>query len=139
MVCATCKCECQRFGTIRNGSQRFRCVDCKKTYSAAATARLLDSTIPLAEIETVLQLLLEGCSFQVAERISRLNRDTILKLLVTASDNCKRLMSSLIVHVPVKDLECNEVFGFLQKKQERVLPEDDQDFCDAYCIRDEYL
>jgi transposase-like protein/IS1 family transposase len=132
MICPTCKVECQRFGTNRNGTQRFRCVECKRTYSEAVTDRLPGSTIPLAVVEKVLQLLLEGCSVRATERISGVHRDTILKLLVTAGNKCEKLMGRLIVNVPVKDVECDEIFGFLQKKEKRVRPEDDQNFGDAY-------
>jgi transposase-like protein len=73
MTCPTCKTEAQRFGTNRNGSQRFRCVECKKTFSAKPEDRVAGSTIPLAQVEKVLQLLIEGCSVRSAERISGLH------------------------------------------------------------------
>src|ERR1700677_5136516 len=62
MNCPTCKADAQRFGTNRNGSQRFRCVERKKTFSTSPADRVAGSTIPLAQVEKVLQLLLEGCS-----------------------------------------------------------------------------
>lgn len=134
MTCPTCKVECQRFGTNRNGSQRFRCPLCKKTSSAAVTDRLPGSTIPLAQVEKVLQLLLEGCSVRSVERISGLHRDTILKLLVTAGEKCEKLMGRLIVNVPVKDVEADEIWGFIGKKQKQVDEDDDPNYGDAYCF-----
>jgi len=132
MQCPTCKADCQRFGTNRNGSQRFRCVECKKTFSAKLTDRIEGSNIPLAQVEKVLQLLIEGCSVRSAERISGLHRDTILKLLVTAGEQCEKLMGRLIVNVPVKDVEADEIFAFVQKKQRQVKPDDDPSYGDAY-------
>ena len=127
-----CKSEAQRFGTNRNGSQRFRCTECKKTFSAKPEDRIEGSTIPLAEIEKVLQLLIEGCSVRSAERISGLHRDTILKLLVAAGEQCEKLMGRVIVNVPVKDVECDELFAFVAKKQKLVKPDDDPSYGDAY-------
>ncbi len=132
MKCPTCKADAQRFGTNRNGSQRFRCVECKKTFSAKLTDRVEGSTIPLDQVEKVLQLLIEGCSVRSAERISGLHRDTILKLLVTAGEKREKLMGRFIVNVPVKDVECDELFAFVQKKQKRVKPDDDPSYGDAY-------
>jgi transposase-like protein/IS1 family transposase len=132
MKCATCQSEAQRFGTNRNGSQRFRCVDCKKTFSASPSDRIEGSTIPLAQVEKVLQLLIEGCSVRSAERISGLHRDTILKLLVTAGEKCEKLMARLIVNVPVQDIEADEIWGFIQKKQKAVTEDDDPNYGDAY-------
>ena len=79
--------------------------------------RIAGSTIPLGVVEKVLQLLLEGCSVRAAERISGLHRDTILKLLVTAGDKCEKLMGRLIVNVPVKDVECDEIWAFLRNRR----------------------
>ena len=132
MNCPTCQNEAQRFGTNRNGSQRFRCVDCQKTFSAKPTDRIEGSTIPLVKVEKVLQLLIEGCSVRSAERISGLHRDTILKLLVTAGEQCEKLMGRLIVNVPVKDVEADEIRSFVGKKEKRVTDDDDPNYGDAY-------
>lgn len=134
MTCPTCKADAQRFGTNRNGTQRFRCVECKKTFSATPADRIQGSTIPLAQVEKVLQLLIEGCSVRSAERISGLHRDTILKLLVTAGEKCEKLMARLIVNVPVKDIECDEMWGFIQKKQKQVTEDDDPNYGDVYAF-----
>lgn len=134
MQCHTCKAECQRFGTNRNGSQRFRCVPCKRTFSAKPTDRIEGSTILLAQVEKVLQLLIEGCSVRSAERISGLHRDTILKLLVTAGEQCEKLLSRLIVNVPVQDVQCDEMWGFIQKKEKQLREGDDPNYGDAYCF-----
>jgi transposase-like protein/IS1 family transposase len=134
MKCVTCKNEAQRFGTNRNGSQRFRCVECKRTFSAPKSDRVEGSTIPLAQVEKVLQLLIEGCSARSAERISGLHRDTILKLLVTAGEKCEKLMGRLIVNIPVKDIEADEIWSFIQKKEKQCGPDDDPNYGDAYCF-----
>lgn len=134
MHCPTCQLECQRFGTNRNGSQRFRCPQCKKTYSVKLEDRVQDSTIPLAKIEKVLQLLLEGCSVRAAERISGLHRDTILKLLVVAGQKCEDLLARLIVNVPVKDIQPDEIWSFIAKKEKARTKDDDPNYGDAYCF-----
>src|SRR5580700_2598961 len=134
MKCPTCKADGQRFGTNRNGSQRFRCVECKKTYSEKLTDRLPGSTIPLATVENVLQLLLEGCSVRSTERISGLHRDTILKLLVAAGEKCEKLMGRLIVNVPVADVQADEIWGFIGKKEKQMTDDDDPNYGDAYCF-----
>lgn len=133
MNCPTCKAEAQRFGTNRNGSQRYRCVECKKTFSAKVS-RLSGSTIPMDTVEKVLQLLIEGCSVRSAERISGLHRDTILKIMVTAGERCEKLMGRLIVNVPVKDVQADEIWSFIGKKEKRVTEDDDPNYGDAYCF-----
>lgn len=134
MKCVDCQIECNRFGKNRNGSQRYRCADCGKTYSAAPTDRIEGSNISIQDICRVLQLLVEGCSVRSIERISGLHRDTVLKLLVLAGQRCERLLGSLIVNVPVKDVQVDEMWGFIGKKQKRVSVDDDPNMGDAYCF-----
>ena len=134
MKCDACQVDCARFGKNRNGSQRYRCLTCKRTYSDAPEGRVEGSTIPMGEICKVLQLPIEGCSIRSTERISGLHRDTILKLLVLAGLKCEKLMGRLIINVRVKDVQCDEMWGFIQKKEKRVTPDDDPNFGDAYCF-----
>lgn len=62
------------------------------------------------------------------------NHDTILKLLVAAGEKCEKLMGRLIVNVPVKDVQCDEMWGFIQKKEKQVTDDDDPNYGDAYCF-----
>lgn len=82
----------------------------------------------------VLQLLVEGCSIRTVERITEVHRDTILKVLVHAGEKCEALMGRMIVNVPVKDVECDELWAFVGKKQKAVREEDDPSMGDAYCF-----
>jgi transposase-like protein/IS1 family transposase len=132
MKCEECGIRCKKHGKNRNGSQRFRCAQCGATYSEAPADRIDGTNIPLPEVVKVLQLLVEGCSIRSIERITGLHRDTILNLLVVAGEKCEKLMGRLIVNVPVKDVECDEIWGFVGKKQKQVRPEDDQNLGDAY-------
>ena len=84
--------NCQRFGKHRNGLRRFRCPICKKTYTESHR-RVLDSMyIPQDKAVLALRLLLEGNSIRSTERITDLDRNTIMSLLVKAGDRCQTLM-----------------------------------------------
>jgi IS1 family transposase len=41
-------------------------------------------------------------------------------------------MAQKVRHVPVRDVECDEVWAFIGKKQKRVRPDDDQNLGDCY-------
>jgi transposase-like protein len=58
MTCEACKVNCQRFGKHRNGLSRFRCPNCKKTYTEAHS-RVLDSMY-ISEEKAVLAIRLLG-------------------------------------------------------------------------------
>src|SRR5580704_15654533 len=92
MNCGTCGALCQRFGVHRNGLRRFRCLPCKRTYTEPHK-RLLDGYLPDAKVTLALQLLLEGNSIRSTERITNLDRNTILSLLVRAGEQCQKVMN----------------------------------------------
>jgi len=133
MSCVDCGLPCQRFGLHRNGLQRFRCSACKRTFTESHD-RLGNMSTPQASILLALQLLIEGNSIRSTMRITGLDQNTILKAMVLAGEKCENLMARLIVNVPVRDVECDEIWGFIQKKEKRCKPEDDVNFGDAYCF-----
>jgi transposase-like protein len=90
MKCATCQIETKKFGKHRNGLQRFRCMQCKKTFTEEQTRPLDEMRVDFSEATRVLNLLLEGMSVRSTERITGIHRDTILKLLVKAGERCVR-------------------------------------------------
>lgn len=79
-----------------------------------------------------LQLLLEGNSIRSTMRVTDLDQNTILKALVLAGQKAEQVMAKRIVNVKVRDVECDELWAFIGKKQKRVRPEDDQNLGDAY-------
>ena len=136
MTCMACQTRCQRFGKHRNGLRRFRCPICKKTYTEEHDRPLGDMTISVEKATLALQLLIEGTSIRSTERITGLHRDTILRLLVLAGEKCEKLMGRLLVNIPVKDVECDEIWGFVGKKEGHKTHEDarDETIGDAYCF-----
>jgi len=78
---------------------------------------------------------LEGMSVRSAERITGVHRDTILSLLVLAGERCQRLMDEKIKNMVVRDVEVDEIWGFVGKKEGHIRPEDkDAKVGDAYCF-----
>ncbi len=132
MICTECQTACRRFGKNRNGSQRFHCADCGKTYTEELPKPLGSMTVPMESAILVLKLLLEGSSIRSTQRITGVDQNTIMKLLVLAGEKCSTLMGSLIRNVPVSDVEVDEVWQYVGKKQKRVRPEDDITMGDAY-------
>jgi len=132
MTCHNCRTECQRFGKHRNGLQRFRCLQCSKTFTEPRETPLDGMYTSIDQAEMILSLLLEGNSVSSVERVTGVHHTTILKLLVLAGEKCERITADKIPNVPVRDLELDELWSFCGKKQKRVRPEDDQNLGDCY-------
>jgi transposase-like protein/IS1 family transposase len=132
LTCPDCDIRCASFGKHRNGLRRFRCGECGKTYTEAHAKPLGAMTIPMESAILALKMLLEGASVRSTERITGLHCDTILKLLVKAGEKAEAIMGRLIRNMPVRDVEVDEVWAFIGKKEKRVKPDEDQNLGDCY-------
>lgn len=133
MTCHNCKTECKRFGKTRKGQQRYRCCECRKTYSEPRNEYLGGMYTLAEEVESVVRLFVEGCSIRSIGRITGLHQATILQVLALAGARCERLLESKVHNVPVKDIQCDEMWGFVFCKEKRNKT-GDPERGDAYCF-----
>jgi transposase-like protein/IS1 family transposase len=133
MTCQNCNTECSKFGKHRNGLQRYRCKQCRKTFTEAHSTPLGSMYTPLDQAGKAIELLAEGCSVSVVERVTGLHHRTILSLLVVVGEKCERLSENRIHNVPVSDVQCDEIWGFVGCKEKRKTS-DNPKLGDAYCF-----
>jgi transposase-like protein/IS1 family transposase len=117
MTCHSCQSLCMKWGKSGKQIQRYRCHQCKRTFLEEQNNPLGDMRIPLEKAELCLQLLLEGNSIRSTSRITGIHQVTILHLLVLAGEKCERLMHDRIKGVAVKDVEADEIWGFVGMKK----------------------
>lgn len=124
MTCHNCRTACQKHGKDRKGTQRFRCQQCSKTFLEPRDKPLEGMYLPMEKAEMVLHLLLEGNSVSSVERVTGVNHETILKLLVLAGEKCERIIAEKVRNIEARDVECDELWAFR--------PTDDQNLGDCY-------
>jgi len=125
--CPNCGNAAKRFGRHRNGLQRFRCLACRKTFTEAHTpAFRIEDLLATDQGRMAIQLLVEGCSVRTTERVSGLHRDSILRLLIEAGKRCEKLMDRMIRDVPATDVQTDEIWGYVGKKEGHKRPEEFQ-------------
>jgi transposase-like protein/IS1 family transposase len=117
VTCHNCRIICKRFGKHRNGLQRFRCNQCRKTFTENHSNPLGDMRLPLDKAANILNLLVEGMSVRSVERVTGVHRDTILSLLILAGERCEKLLADTITRLEVRDVECDEMWGFVGMKE----------------------
>jgi IS1 family transposase len=88
--------------------------------------------LPIDRAVNILQLLLEGMSIRSVERVTGVHRDTILKLLVLAGKRCEALMLAKCQNLSVKDVEVDEIWGYVGKKEGHKSDDDGDGVGDAY-------
>lgn len=73
--------------------------------------------LPVEAAEQILNLMVEGMIINSIERITGIHHTTILKLLVLADERCEKLLTDKLQNLRVKDVQVDEVWGYVQKKE----------------------
>ena len=83
-----------------------------------------------------LRCIVEGNSIRSAARITGLDKKTIIKLVCDAGERCEALLDAKIRNVPVSDVQADEIWGFVGKKEGHKNPfeGDDMYLGDAWCF-----
>jgi len=135
MTCHNCRTQCRKYGT-RGGLQRYQCCQCRKVYTEPHERLFENMYTRVDDGLMALRLLLEGNSVRATERLTGLHRDTILDLLVLAGQKSERLMSSKVQNVPATDVQCDELWGYVFKKESHKFPFEAHDYSigDCWCF-----
>src|SRR6266850_6356620 len=76
--------------------------------------------LPKTKQVAVLNALAEGVSIRSTERMLDVSRETVLSLLVRVGEGCAALHDRMMRELPCQRIECDEIWGFVQKKQRHV-------------------
>lgn len=117
MTCHYCQIVAKKFGKDRKGNQRYRCLTCNKTFQEAQEKPLGKMRLPMDKALLCLKLLVEGNSIRSVERITGVEKKTVISLLVLAGEKCERLLDEKLRDVPVRDVQADEMWGFVGMKQ----------------------
>ena len=137
MNCQTCNAPTKKFGKDRKGHQRFRCLTCKKTFIEDYGRPLGEMRLSVEKALSVIQHLVEGCSIRTTERITGVEKRTILHLLEVVGERCETLMEDRINGLKVQDVQADEIWGYVGMKQKTKNNQgraEDEALGDAYCF-----
>jgi transposase-like protein/IS1 family transposase len=132
VTCKDCDLRCQSIGKHRNGLRRFRCPKCRKSYTEPHRRTLDTMYIRQDRAVLALQLLLEGNSLRSTQRITGLDVNTIMTLLVKAGERCQTLMDTRLRGLKIKHLELDEIWTYVGKKRRNVRDGDSPEVGDQW-------
>src|SRR5262249_33603305 len=108
MTCHLCKYTAKKFGTYGPKKiQRYRCLNCGKTFSDEQEKPLDSMHIPLEKAVQVIGLLVEGVGINAAARITGTHKVTILRLLELVGMRCAYLLDSRVRNLKVRNVQCD--------------------------------
>jgi len=117
MNCPNCNLLAKKHGKDRNGNQRFRCLTCGKTYIEPKDKPLGNMYLSEEKAIQCLKALVEGNSIRSTERMTDVNRNTILSLIETVGKKCLWIQENLAKNVKVADVQADEIWAFIGMKQ----------------------
>jgi len=107
-------------GKDRKGYQRWKCLDCGVSWTERPRKLLGDMRINVETAKLALRLLLEGSSVRSVERITKLHRDTVCRLIVFFGERCRKFMDARMQNLQLTHLQFDEQWTFVGKKQSRL-------------------
>lgn len=124
MVCCNCNMLCKKFGRFGpKAIQRYRCKRCGRTFSDPQPRPLDEMRVPLERAVQAVHLLVEGCGIRSISRVTGLHKETVLALLVKAGERAAELLDEKIQNIDAKQVQVDEIWGFVHSKQKHVRPE----------------
>lgn len=106
-----------RFG-IRRGIQRYQCPVCKRTRSDVPQNPLGNLRVPLDKAVQVINLLCESTGIRACERLTGLNRRTILNILETAGQKAAAFSDAHVRNVKPYFVQADEMACIVQCREQ---------------------
>ncbi len=92
----------------------------------------MPNILPMEKKVAVISALAEGSSIRSIERITGVHRDTIMRLGVRVGNGCAELLNAKMQNLHCHQLQFDEIWGFIGKKERHLRPEDDQNLGDVW-------
>ncbi len=84
----------------------------------------MSNVLPRAKQIAVISAIVEGVSIRSIERMTGVHRDTVMRLMVKVGQACEKLLDRVMVDLPCVEIEVDEIWGYVAKKQKNVTLED---------------
>src|SRR5438445_8499872 len=129
MTCHNCRTEMVKAGFYgKTRVQRWKCQQCGKRLSEPPQRPFnADVRMPHEKVAMILHCLVEGNSVRSTARLCDVEKRTVLTLLKLAGERCERFMENILRDVPVRDLELDECWSFVFKKEGHKHPSEAKD------------
>ena len=112
----------------KNRVQRFKCQQCGKRWSMPQEKPFgADVRLAREKVQMILHCLVEGNSVRSTARLCDVEKRTVLNLLKLAGESCERLLSEKIRNVKVDQIQLDECWTYVRKKQGHLLPPEQSD------------
>lgn len=106
-------------GRTRNGTQRYRCRTCKRTFTETKGTIFYRRRTPMEEILEVLAFLAEGVRISTLARVKGHKEDTILEWLREAAEHVGQIETLLLANYQLERGQLDAMWSYVGNKGEK--------------------
>ncbi len=110
-----------RKGAQSNGTRRYQCTECKRTFARTINTPFFHKHLPKAEIIRICKLLSEKMGFRAIARATNHHLDTIRSIADVVAKHCKKFNEYFITELKLSPIEVDEMWSFVKKKKSSAL------------------
>lgn len=134
MIALLCEHAWKKNGFDKNGNPRKRCKLCGTSYVDRKFTALGEMRIDLDQAAQAINLLCEGLAVRAVCRLTGLNKQTVLRLIVRAGRGIGEFSERTICGLAVAEVECDELWAFIYcKNRTRKMQDLGSEVGDIYC------
>ncbi len=124
MPCPLCShAKIYKHGKTSKGSQRFRCLNCKQTFTDTFDTIYYRRQVSQEKLRIVLQSHSEGTSLRGISRISGMSYNTGVSLIRAASQKAQQVHNAQVQAVDTDAIGADELWSFVEKNKNTAYPE----------------
>ena len=106
-----------RSGKQANGTQRYKCNDCGRTFARTVNTPFFHKHLKKKEIIRICKMLSERISFRGIARITNHHLDTVRAVADAVAKHCKKFNNYFIQELKLTPVEVDEMWSFVKKKK----------------------
>lgn len=133
MTCIRCQHQtCKRFGYFgKRRIQRWRCNSCKSTFCEPHVTVGTHYIAP-EKAAQIISMMMEGMSLRAISRLTDTDLKTILSLLETAGERCRKIWDAYVTGIRTQFVQADEIWTFCGCHQRRLRPDAPAEWGDQY-------
>lgn len=118
----------------KQNTPRFKCPRCGRTFSVRTGKPSNPFNLPAETIFRILACLTEGCGVRATARLNNVHPETVLKALRIAGAKAELILDRELRDIRASQVQIDEAWGFVFKKNARVTPTDHPDYGDQWAF-----
>lgn len=126
MTCIRCHHgQTKRFGYVgKHRRQRYRCTFCNTTFVEPHPKPLDNHYLPLEKATQALSMMLEGMSIRAISRLTGIDKNTVMAIMLTAGRKAQAAFDALVRDVPARRVQADEIWCFVHTRDRALKPDD---------------